>query len=227
MRRIALALAALPLVMLSLSACTPAPPDTSVAEQRFDHMQKLPLTVSKVELQHSMQPPPEQGRRVDTLTNPALVTMLERWKAARLKPAHSAGEAIITIDRAEIIETRPHLAPGVSDLMKRQPKDLYAGAIEGTLRLILETEDGSTRRSVITANAARRLSLPANATLAQREAEWTALAQRLIADFDAEVERRLGEEGWIVGVEIDRGPEPASPYFEQGGVQSRDILSAP
>lgn len=213
------------LTLLALMACTPAPPDTSIPDQGFDYMDQLPLQVATLELQQQMQPPPKRGRRVDTLTNPALATMIERWTKARLNAAGDTGGAVLTITRADIVETRPHLSiPHLSSKGEQGPSDLYAGTIEGQIRLTRNRADGTSQHSRITATATRRLSLPATATLSERELAWTGLSQRLIADFDAEIERRLGEEGWIKGINLSIPPDTANPYYQQQGVDGAEIL---
>ena len=168
-----------------LPGCTTSEPSDKLPEMTFRHLPPIPLLVSDIQIESQATPgadnvahlfptPPEQALRA--------------WARDRLVARGSAGTARFIIKRADAVRTSLQTDRGVAGLFKKELSDRYEGHIEAELQVV---NAGSTRRAFVQGRADHAATVREDATLAERRRLMYELVERLMADFNTEMERNI------------------------------------
>jgi hypothetical protein len=174
-------------VAAALSGCeTSAPPD-KLPEMTFRHLPPIQLLVSNIQVEtqvpattdpanvaHLFPTPPEQALRA--------------WARDRLAARGSGGTARFIIKRADAIRSSLQTDRGVTGLFKKELSDRYEGHIEAELSV---TNSDGTRRAFVEGRADHAATVREDATLAERRRLMYELVERLMTDFNTEIERNI------------------------------------
>jgi len=173
---------------LALSACaTDQPLPGPVAQVGFAHMPPIIFNVARVDVSSEYKSPMQAPNAEQRLPTPPERALFD-WALARLQanpgPDVTALGAFV-IEDASVIETTLAKSTGFKGLMTYEPAERYdASAIA---RFTIEDPQTGQRGS-IRATAARSIEVRENATLAEREQAWVELVEKLMADFNAQME---------------------------------------
>jgi hypothetical protein len=179
------AFAAILIAALGLAGCETAPPSDKLPEMTFRHLAPIPLLVSDIQVETQATPasdsvaylfptPPEQALRA--------------WARDRLVARGSGGTARFVIKRADAIRSPLQTDKGVTGLFKKELSDRYEGHIEAELSVV---NAQGTRRAFVEGKADHAATVREDATLAERRRLMYELVERLMADFNTEIERNI------------------------------------
>ncbi len=167
---------------------TPAQTRT-FADITFAHLQPLNIDVAKVEVENVYKAGAEPNHVEDRFpVSPAKA--LERWVIDRLKPVGGpdSGTLRLVITDAGVVETelaKDTSTKGVFTKQQSHRYDLQAGA-----RLEIYDAAG-TRSGYSTAKATRSVTTREDINLNEREKIWFGVTEKLMADFNREMENNI------------------------------------
>jgi hypothetical protein len=185
--------------VMALSACAsdkalPGP----IAEVGFAHLAPWTFNVARVDLTSAYQSPmqaPNAEHRIPTSPERAMLD----WAKARLHAqgvTASAASAVFVIEDASVIETKLDQTKGFKGLFITEPTERYEAKAVASLKLVnpADSSSGSVR-----ASAMRSIEIREDATLAEREQAWADLVEKLMADFNTQMEMQIRDHlaGWI------------------------------
>lgn len=185
---------------LALSACaTDQPLPGRVAQVGFAHMPPITFNVARVDVSSDYKSPMQAPNAEQRLPTPPERALFD-WALARLQ-ANPGPEvtalATFVIEDASVIETQLAKSTGFKGLMTYEPAERY----DATAVARFTIEDPNTgQRGSVRATAARSIEVHENATLAEREQAWVELVEKLMADFNAQMELQTQTylSGWLV-----------------------------
>jgi hypothetical protein len=156
----------------------------------FRHLQPIQLLVSDIKIEstapHSTQPP-----NIAHLFPTPPETALRNWARDRLvsRGASMRGAtATFTIVRAEATGRALGKDSGFTGLFKQELSDRYEGHVDAVLTIY----DGSgQRRAHVEAKAEHAATVREDVTLVERQKIMYDLTEKMMADFNAEMERQI------------------------------------
>ena len=170
-------------------ACeTPAPVQT-FAEITFAHLEPLNINVEKVEVENAYKAGNEAGHVENRLPVPPVKAM-EQWVIDRLKPVGgpASGKLRLVITEAGVLETvlkKDKSAKGVFTKQQSHRYDFEAG---GRLEIY---DAAGTRSGYSSAKATRTVTTREDINLNEREKIWFGATEKLMADFNREMENNI------------------------------------
>ena len=179
----ALALGAL----LMTSAC-----ETPVETQRlpditFAHLQPFNIDVADIEIINRYKAPlsaPHVEHRLPV--SPA--SALSRWAGDRLKPVGSTGKLLVIIEDASATENALARDQSLKGKFTKQQTHRYDFAVRATLALM---EGAGIERGTVSGAASRSVTIREDASLNDREKTWFDVLDRLMGDFNSEMDANL------------------------------------
>ena len=175
-----------------LGACA-TPPTANFPELTFRHKKPIRLAVGSVEVVNEFSMPfaaPNVEHKMPVAPGPAA----ERWAQDVLQASGGTDKLVMVITDASVTETPLKIKKGLKGAFTTDQTERYEGRV--AVRLEIRTPDNK-RRAVAEAFATRSATIAEDATLADREALWYGLAEKLLNDFDTtvrpQVTAHLGE----------------------------------
>lgn len=173
-----------------LGACaTEHPLPGPVPKVGFAHLPPLSFNVANVEVTSAYASPMVAPNAEHRMPSPPERAMSD-WAMTRLKAAGDAGSsgtATFTITDASVIETKLAKTGGVKGMFTYQPAERYDAKASANLKI----DDVSGAGGSISVTAARSIEVSENATLAEREQAWVELVEKLMADFNTQMEQQI------------------------------------
>ncbi len=179
-------LSALLTIILLLSAC-PSAPSRVLPDITFVDSPKIGLDVARVEIVQRFQPA-FSDPYVDHLFPKEPASVIRRWAEDRLAARGPSGTATLIIVNAAVTEETLARDPGLRGLVTIEQSERY----EAEFAVRLEIDHPVTRSSGVSNALARRsITVPENASLAEREQIWFDLTEDTIRDLDAKFEEEV------------------------------------
>lgn len=180
------------LVPLLGAGCSTPPPDSGFPELTYAHMRPLTLNVQRVEVE-TRYIPPMKAPNVEHTAPVTPYAALRRWAEDRLKAQGGNNIGHLLILDASIREVTLPVEGGLKGFFTTQQSSRYDG--RAAVRLEIRGPAGR-QYGFVTARAERSLTVPEDASLADRERILFALTEDLVTDIDqrleAEARRHLG-----------------------------------
>lgn len=187
-------------VALFLSACATAEPIAGpVPQVGFTHLAPITFKVARVDVVSNYKSPMQSPNAEHRLPAPPERALFD-WALARLKAgggADARAVATFTIEDAAVIETRLEKTKGFKGLFTYEPAERYDASVTASLTL---DDPASGANAALRVSAKRSIEVRENATLAEREQAWVELVEKLMADFNAQMETQLQAHvtSWLV-----------------------------
>lgn len=177
------------LVLLAgLGACTTPAPTEKFPEMTFRHLPPIELLVSDLTVESTAvqsTEPPHIGHLFPTPPEVAL----RNWARDRLVARGGPGTtARFTIVRAEALGRPISTDAGITGLFKKELSDRYEGFIDAVLTIY---DRNGQRRAHVEAKAEHATTVREDATLAERHKIMYELIEKMMRDFNAEMERNI------------------------------------
>ncbi len=173
------------LIAATVAAC--APQQITQRELTFATVSPIALDVARVDVVQRYQPSFDDPY-VDHLFRQVPADVIRRWAEARLQPAGGAGGATLYIEDASVLEEALARTPGLAGAVTIDQSERYTA----TFTVRLEVDNPTLgRRGVATVTARRSITVPENATLADRSEVWLTLTEKTVDDLDARLEMEV------------------------------------
>jgi hypothetical protein len=174
---------------LLAGACqTPAPTQT-FADITFTHLEPLKIRVAEIEVENTYKSGSD-GKHVESRFPVPPVKALERWVADRLQPVGGpdSGKLRLVITHAGVLETELVKDKTVTGAFTKQQTHRYELEAGGRLEIY---DAAGTRVGHSESRAKRSITTPEGLSLNEREKIWFDVTERLMADFDREMEKNI------------------------------------
>ena len=175
------------MVLLALGACTTESPFVEFADITFRHLPAINLRVVDIQIENKVAPnvlAPNEGHKFPVPP----VKALRRWAEDRLQAAGSKGTARFTILEADATETRLKIDDGIRATFTKEQSESYLVTVSASLEVF---DENGFRRAFVKAKSERRKTVPEDITLTGRRKIWFAITEKLMAEFNAEMERNI------------------------------------
>ena len=172
------------LVAPAVAGCDTPVEGRNFPEIGFSHQAPIALNVASIEVK---KPPPGavEGSVLSELpVTPAEVA--ERWARERLKPVGTSGTAVVTIEKASLIEERLRKTGGVRGAFTTDQTERYVGELALAVSIVEPGGEASAK-----ARATRTRTIPEGATLAEREKLWFDIVESLGRNIDKVMEEQI------------------------------------
>ena len=119
-----------------------------------------------------------------------------RWGQDRLKPAAEAGTARLIINEASMVGEALAQSGGLKGVFTKEQSDRYRATIDARLEV---TDGQGVKHGFATATVSRSQTIREDATLTERETLEFELVEKLMADFNREMERNVRQhlQDWV------------------------------
>ncbi len=175
-------------VVAGLAGCASSTPPERFAEMTFKHLPPVQLLVSDLKIESTATQstePPNIGHLFPTPPEAAL----RNWAGDRLVARGGPGTtARFTIVRAEAVGRTLNTDKGFTGLFKKELSDRYEGFVDAVLTIY---DANGQRRAHIQAKAEHATTVREDATLAERHKIMYELVEKMMADFNAEMNRNI------------------------------------
>jgi len=185
---------------LALAACAKDQPIPGPVPQiGFAHLAPLQFRVQRVDVSSAYKSPLAAPNAEHRMPTPPERAMFD-WALARLKAAGGAdvpAVATFTVEDAKVIETKLQKSGGLKNMFTYQPSERYDARAAASLTIADPASGAGGSLRVI---AQRSIEVPENATLAEREQAWLELVEKLMADFNGQMESQIAAHlgPWLV-----------------------------
>lgn len=174
-------------VLLGAGSCATESPFVEFPDITFRHMPGIDLRV--VDIQIDNKAPrnvlaPHVGHKFPVPP----VKALRRWGEDRLQAAGSKGTARFTILEADAIETPLAIDQGVRATFTKEQSERYVVTVSASLEIF---DENGIRRAFVKAKTERRRTVAEDITLTERRKVWFEITEKLMAEFNAEMERNI------------------------------------
>ena len=173
--------------LLVLGGCTTVSPFVEFADTTFRHLPAINLRVVDIQIENKVAPnvlAPHVGHRFPVPP----VKALRRWAEDRLQAAGSKGTARFTIFEADATKIRLKIDDGIRAIFTKEQSESYLVTVSASLEVFDEI---GIRRAFIKAKSERRKTVAEDITLTGRRQVWFAIMEKLMAEFNAEMERNI------------------------------------
>lgn len=170
-----------------LAACETPPPKPRLVELTFAHLPVLSLDVARLEVV-SDYAPPMKAPNVEHLFPTPPEKGLRRWAADRLKAGGKKGSARFVIRIAAVTEVALPVTKGLKGAFKEEQSERYEAVVEASLEIL---DASGFRKGFASARVTRSRTVREDATLNDREADWLAMTEALLNDFDKEIDMNI------------------------------------
>ena len=175
-------------LVASLAACeTPSPAEIQFPEITFVHLKPIRLDVVEVEFVQQYVAP-RAPPNVDHLFPVQLASVAERWTKDRLRPVGISRRARVILLDATVTEAALRKRGGFTGLFWNDQSERYDARVEARIEIV---DDDGAPESHAQAVAQRSRSVPEDISLGKREQVWFELAEDVMKDLDAEIERTI------------------------------------
>ena len=174
-------------VAAGLAGCTTTVPTETYAEMTFRHLPQIQLLVSDIKIESTAPQstePPYIGHLLPTSPD----TAIRNWARDRLVARGSGAKAVFTIVRADATGQALAKDTGFTGLFKQELSDRYEGHIDAVLTIY---DANGQRRAHVEAKAEHATTVREDSTLADRHKIMYDLVEKMMADFNVEMERNI------------------------------------
>ena len=180
---------ALAAVVLLVAGCETHVEVPSYARITFNHLPPITLDVASVSAKTSYQKP-LVAPNVEHEFPVDIAKTAEGWVAGRLRAGGASGTAVLNVVEASVVETKLDKKTGLTGLVTTDQGHRY----DATLTATLSAEDLTSQRAAeTTVTVKRSQTVPEDATFNEREEIWYEMTEKLMADFNAELEKSIGQ----------------------------------
>ena len=168
----------------AIAGCDTPVEERNFPEIGFSHQAPIALDVASIEVR---KPPP--GAVDGSVSSELPVTPQEaaaRWARERLKPVGASGAAVVTIEKASLVEERLRRTGGVRGAFTTDQTERYVGELALAVSIVGPGGEASVR-----ARATRTRTIPEGATLAEREKLWFDMVESLGRDIDKVMQEQI------------------------------------
>lgn len=167
--------------------------ETPVEMQRlpditFAHLPAFRFDVAEIQVISRFSPPGAAPHIEQRLPVPPEKAM-RQWASDRLKAVGGAGTLRFVIEDASATETALALDTSLKGQFTKQQAQRYDLAVRALLVLV---DAGGTERGTATALASRSITVREDVSLNERERTLFNVVDRLLADFNSEMETNIG-----------------------------------
>lgn len=158
-----------------------------IATVGFQHLSQIRLRVAAVNVKSNYRGPIAAPNAEHRFPTPPERAMFD-WALTRLVAAGGkdiTGVASFVIEDASVIETRLKKTEGFQGIFTYEPTTRYDATAIASLSI---TKDASGATGNVRVTSKRSIEVSENATLAQREQAWMELVEKLMADFNTQME---------------------------------------
>lgn len=173
--------------VLLLAGCAAPPQRPNFPTPRFDDRAAIPLDVAELRVEQSYELPMEPPN-VEHLMPVSPGAAARQWARDRLRSAGDTGTATFAIVDASVREVPLETKGGVSGWFTTEPSERYEARLE--VRLTVDRPDASGKLRV---KAERATSVQEGASLNERELVWYEMVNKLLDDFDSQIEASLNQ----------------------------------
>lgn len=176
-------------VVLLVAGCETHVEVPSYARITFNHLPPITLDVATVTAK-SLYQKPLIAPNVEHEFPVDIAKTAEGWVPGRLRAEGAAGTATLTVIDASVVETKLDKETGLTGLVTTDQGHRY----DATLTATLSAEDLTSQRAAeATVTVKRSQTVPEDATFNEREKIWYEMTEKLMADFNTEMEKAIGE----------------------------------
>jgi len=184
----------LSLCLLTITACTTAPPappaDVAIT---FQHRQLISLRVASIDVVDQYIPT-LKSPHVEHLHSVTPASVVHSWADERLETVGPRGLVTLIITQASVIEEALEVEQGVAGLFTDEPDTKLVGFIRARFEHVDVGPPASSRSVEISAEAS--VEVLESATLNERDMAYFRVVEKLAGEFDrvltAEIETSLG-----------------------------------
>jgi len=169
---------------LLVAACTNPPQQNRFAEITFEHHPDIKLDVSEVVVEQAYVPP-NGSPNVDHLFPVKPVDAAIRWAGDRLVVAGTRRTAKFIVKEASVVEVPLDTKKGLQGTLTNEQSERYDAKIVVELQIL----DGGRTEGTTVAEAVRRVTVPEDITLNDRERVWYRLTEDIMSDLNKELEK--------------------------------------
>ncbi|MAF49678.1 MAG: hypothetical protein QGH73_09275 [Rhodospirillales bacterium] len=174
-------------VLLGAGGCATESPFVEFPDITFRHMPVINLRVVDIQIDNKVPRnvlAPHVGHKFPVPP----VKALRRWGEDRLQAAGSKGTARFTILEADAIETPLAIDQGVRATFTKEQSERYVVTVSASLEIF---DENGIRRAFVKAKTERRRTVAEDITLTERRKVWFEITEKLMAEFNAEMERNI------------------------------------
>lgn len=180
---------ALAALVLLVAGCETHVEVPSYARITFNHLPPITLDVADVSAKTTYQKP-LTAPNVEHEFPVDIAKTAEGWVAGRLRAGGASGSAVLNILDASVVETKLNKKTGLTGLVTTDQGHRY----DATLTASLSAEDLTTQRAAeATVTVKRSQTVPEDATYNEREKMWYEMTEKLMADFNTELEKAIDQ----------------------------------
>ncbi|MDA0239358.1 MAG: hypothetical protein O3A84_04935 [Proteobacteria bacterium] len=172
---------------LLLTACETVVVTPQYPEVTFRHLPPLRLNVVDIQIVNEA-PADTRAPNIAHLFPTSPARALERWAEDRLQANGTSGTARFTIHEATAVESALKVDRGLGGLFKKEQSEWVDATVRATL-VVLDAR--GTSQASATTRATRFITLREDASLEDRRKIWFELTEKLMADFNKEMERNI------------------------------------
>ena len=173
-------LAALVILMLSLTACESPLPQVSYPELRFNHLPAIKLEVARIEIVKHYSPP-LKAPNVEHLLPLAPATALRNWARDRLQAVGTSGTARFIIIEAEVTAVALTKKKGLKAAFTLAQAARYNASLKARLEVEIA---GGLGKGFAAAEATRHRTMPENMSINDRDDALYAFIEGAAMDFN-------------------------------------------
>ncbi len=175
-------------VLVLLTACTNAPPQTQFPKLTYAHHGAFVLDVANIEIVDAYKPT-LQSPNVDHLMPVSPAAAARRWAEDRLRSTGSSSRrAVFVIENGAVTETALQRQTGIRGALTNDQSERYDATLSVRLQIL---GTGGRQLGVAEAEARRNRSVPENITLDAREKVWFSMTETLGEALNAEMEQAV------------------------------------
>lgn len=179
----------LALATLALAACASDPLPPPPAPLNVGGSGRIVLDVQTLNsFTHARGPAAPSGALSGRLLEPTLTQALTRWGAERFRAQGLAGQAVLTIQEAQVTQKTLPLQKGFESWFTRQQATEYMARV----KVSLEARSGDgLRMASASAHAEQTASLPEKPTESERQQAWAMMVQDLMDELNRNMDKAV------------------------------------
>jgi len=207
-------------LVLALSACAddPLPP---LASAPREVPQKIGMNVRVITLTDRSKAQQPDASNIASTFKPTISDAIKRWASGRLQATGAAGQAVITIKEASLVEKPLPIEDGMSGWFTRQQASEYIG--RATVSIEASNQNGFANTD---ASASRKLTLPEDPSDIEEQDAYMSLLDGLMEDLSQNLDKGIySHMSAFVGA---ASTEPTQPMPQaNSGVMPAAVMQQP
>lgn len=172
---------------LFAAACETHVEVPSYAAITFSHLSPIPMDVASREGVIAYAKP-LKAPNVEHEFPVDIGATAEGWIQDRLQPTGTSGTATLTIIDASVVETELEKETGLTGLVTTDQGHRYDAKLVASLKAV---DLNNQRTAETTVSVKRSQTVPEDATFNEREKIWYELVEKLMADFNTQMEQSI------------------------------------